>query len=45
MYLIGFPCGSYDKVSAYNAGNSGSTPGLGKPSGEGNGNPFQYSCL
>ena len=45
MYLIGFPGGSYGKVSACNAGNSGSIPGLGKLSGEGNGNPFQYSCL
>ena len=23
----------------------GSVPGLGRSSGEGNGNPFQYSCL
>ena len=27
------------------AGHPGSIPGLGKSSGEGNGNPFQYSCL
>ena len=26
-------------------GDSGSIPGLGKSSGEGNGNPLQYSCL
>ena len=25
--------------------NSGSIPGLGRSSGEGNGNPIQYSCL
>ena len=25
--------------------NSGSTPGLGRSPGEGNGNPLQYSCL
>ena len=25
--------------------DSGSTPGQGRSSGEGNGNPFQYSCL
>ena len=28
-----------------NAGDSGSIPGSGRPSGEGNGNPHQYSCL
>jgi len=28
-----------------NAGDVGSIPGLGKCPGEGNGNPFQYSCL
>ena len=28
-----------------NAGDEGSIPGLGRSSGEGNGNPFQYSCL
>ena len=31
-----------------NAGDTrdtGSIPGLGRSSGEGNGNPFQYSCL
>ena len=28
-----------------NAGDSGSIPGLGRSSGEGNGNPLQYSCL
>ena len=28
-----------------NAGNMGSIPGLGRSPGEGNGNPFQYSCL
>ena len=26
-------------------GNPGSMPGLGRSPGEGNGNPFQYSCL
>ena len=31
--------------SAYNAGNLGSIPGLGRSPGEGNGNPLQYSCL
>ena len=33
------------KVSAYNAGDPGSMPGLGRSPGEGNGNPLQYSCL
>ena len=33
------------KASAYNAGDLGSIPGLGRSPGEGNGNPFQYSCL
>ena len=27
-----------------NAGDPGSTPGLGRSPGEGNGNPLQYSC-
>ena len=39
-----FPGGSDGKVTAYNAGDLGSIPGLGR-SGEGNGNPLQYSCL
>ena len=30
------------KVSAYNAGDLGSIPGLGRSPGEGNGNPLQY---
>ena len=33
------------KESAYNAENPGSIPGLGRSPREGNGNPFQYSCL
>ena len=33
------------KESACNAGDVGSIPGLGRSSGEGNGNPLQYSCL
>ena len=40
-----FPCGSDGKASAYNAGDPGSMPGSGRSSGEGNGNPLQYSCL
>ena len=42
---LDFPGGSDGKASAYNAGNLGSIPGLGRSPGEGNGNPFQYSCL
>ena len=33
------------KASAYNVGDLGSIPGSGRSSGEGNGNPLQYSCL
>ena len=33
------------KASAYNAGDSGLIHGLGRSSGEGNGNPLQYSCM
>ena len=33
------------KASAYKAGDPGSIPGSGRSSGEGNGNPLQYSCL
>ena len=33
------------KVSACNAGEPGSIPVLGRSPGEGNSNPFQYSCL
>ena len=33
------------KAAAYNAGDPGSIPGLGRSPGEGNGNPLQYSCL
>ena len=37
--------GSEVKESAYNVGDLGSAPGLGKSTGEENDNPFQYSCL
>ena len=33
------------KHLAYNAGDLGSISGSGRSSGEGNGNPLQYSCL
>ena len=41
----GFPGVSDDKASAYNAGDPGSVPGLGRSPGEGNGNALQSSCL
>ena len=43
--IMGFPGGSDGKASACNAGAQGSIPGSRRPPGEGNGNPFQYSCL
>ena len=43
--LVDFPGGSDGKASAYNAGDPGSNPGLGRSPGEGNGNPLQYSYL
>ena len=44
-FYRGFPCGSDGKASAYNAGDPDLIPGSGRSSGEGNGNPLQYSCL
>ena len=43
--ILGFPGGSDDKESACSAGDLGSIPGLGRTSGGGHGNTFQYSCL
>ena len=45
MLCPGFPGGSEVKVSAWNAGDPGSIPGLGRYLGEGNGNPLQQLCL
>ena len=45
MLAWGFLGGPDGKESACNAGDLGSTPGLGKSPGEGNGNPLQYSYL
>ena len=42
---MGFPDGSVVKNLPANAGDTGSIPGLERSPGEGNGNPFQYSCL
>ena len=43
--LPDFPGGSDGKTSAYNVGDLGLIPGLGRSPGEGNGNPLQYSFL
>ena len=40
-----FPGGSDGKVSAYNAGNLGSIPGMGRSPGEGKSYLLQYSGL
>ena len=46
MHLnVGFPGGLKVKVSAWNVGDQGSIPVLGRSPGEGNGAPLQYSCL
>ena len=45
LFFSGFPGGSDSKASACNAGDPGLISGLGRSSGEGNGNPLQYSCL
>ena len=43
--LIGLPCGSAGKESAYNVRDLGSIPGLGRSPGEGKGYPLQCSGL
>jgi len=43
--FLGFPGGSDGKESAWNVGDLGSIPGLGRSSGKGHGNPLQYSGL
>ena len=46
--MLDFPGDSAVKNSPVNAGDirdSGLIPGLGRSPGEGDGNPFQYSCL
>ena len=42
---MGFPGGKDGKEFAWNVGDLGSIPQLGRSSGEGNGYPIQYSCL
>ena len=41
----GFPGGSDGKAFVYISGDPGSSPGLGRSPGEGNGNPLQDYCL
>ena len=43
--LLDFPGSSDGKVFVYNVGDLGSSPGLGRSPGEGNGDPLQYCCL
>ena len=43
--VAGLPRWLSGKESACQAGDTGSIPGSGRSPGEGNGNPFQYSCL
>ena len=45
LHIFYFLTGSDGKACANNAGDPGSFPGSGRFSGEGNGNPLQYSCL
>ena len=45
LFWGGFLCGLAGKESACNTGDLGLIPGSGRSPGEGNGNPFQYSCL
>ena len=45
MFDKNVPDGSDSKESACNMGNLGLIPGWRRSPGEGNGNPFQYSCL
>ena len=44
-HLEGFPGGSDDKDSTWNAGDVDSIPGSGRAPGEGNGYPLHYSRL
>ena len=45
LLYVNLADGSDGKVSVYNMGDPGSSPGLGRYPGEGNSNPLQYSCL
>ena len=43
--FLGFPRGTDSKESAYNVGDLGSIPGLGRSPGGVHDNPLQYSCF
>ena len=43
--ILDFPGSSVVKDLPASVGEIGSTPGSGRPPGEGNGSPLQYSCL
>ena len=45
VMMWGFPGGSAGKESAWNVGDQGLIPELGRSPGEGNGYPLQYSGL
>ena len=45
MLIPGFPAGSDSKKSAFNVGDLGSIPGMGRSPGGEYDNPRQYSCL
>ena len=45
LVFLGSSGGSDSEESACNVGDPGSSPGLGRSPGEGNGNLLQYSCL
>ena len=45
MLRLGFPGGAVMKDPPANAGDTNSTPGMGRCPEEGNGNPLQHSCL
>ena len=44
-YVLSFPGDSDGKEAAWNAGDPGSIPGLGRSPGREHGNPLQDSCL
>ena len=43
--VFGLPWGLSSKESPINTGDTGLIPGLGRSSGEENGNTLHYSCL
>ena len=45
LMSLGFPWGLAGKESAFNVGDLGSIPGMGRSPGEGKGYPLQYSGL